>query len=180
LHFGVLLFYLEYSLLPSAPYPSPVKSFIEIPFPKNCQSIIIRNPKNLNMLRPVLFAAILAATFTFCNAFRERSKNSVTGEGIASGDIPFAIRAAPNNGSNHIRYGDVIAPVQSVSISPNGKMATIYFTYKDAVLGVTVINGKKREADQISDPFPADEGQLGLVLPQLSYNTVISGSIEMK
>ena len=132
------------------------------------------------MPRLVLFAAILAATFTLCNAFSTHSKNLVSGEGIASGDISFAIHAAAYDGSSSIRYGEVIASVQSVAISSNGKMATVYFTYRDALLGVTVINGKKREADKISDPFPAEEAQQSLVVPQLSYNTVISGSINVK
>ena len=131
------------------------------------------------MLRPVLFAAILAATFTLCNAFTNRSKNSVSGEGIASGNISFAIKAAGSDGMSRIRYGEVTATVQSVAVSPNGKMATIYFTYRDDLLGVTVINGKKRKPDQISDPFPADGRSPNEVVPQLSYNIVTSGNIEV-
>jgi hypothetical protein len=70
--------------------------------------------------------------------------------------------------------------VQSIAISPNGKMATVYFLYKESVLGVTVIDGKKGHPDQISDPFPADGQQTDVVVPRMSYNTVTSGEIHLR
>ena len=131
------------------------------------------------MPRLLRFTAIVI-TVLISTAFTKRSKTSVSGEGIASGNIPFTINAATTNGMSQIRYGDVTAPVQSVAISSNGKMATIYFTYRESILGVTVIDGKKRNPDQISDPFPADGQQTGIVVSNLSYNTVTSGDIQMR
>ena len=132
------------------------------------------------MQRRLRFAAIVTAVFLFSSAFINRSKNSVSGEGVASGNIPFAIHTNANNGISLIRYGNFTAPVKSVAVSSNGKMATIYFAYGDAILGLTVIDGKKKNPDQISDPFPADDQQLNSVVRRFSYNTVTSGAIHLR
>jgi len=132
------------------------------------------------MLRPFLFCAATIAVFIFSTAFIKHSKTTVSGEGVASGNISFAINADAGNGHGQIRYGDVTANIQSVAISMNGKMATIYFGYRETILGVTVIDGKKRSVDQISDPFPADNPKLNVVVPRLSYNEVTSGEIQLR
>jgi len=131
------------------------------------------------MLRYLQLTAVVF-TLTISTAFTRHSKTSVSGEGVASGKIPFGINTGAGNSTNQIRYGEVIAPVQSVAISANGKMATIYFLYRESVLGVTIINGKKHSPDQISDPFPADDQQTDVVMPRLSYNTVTSGEISLR
>jgi hypothetical protein len=132
------------------------------------------------MPRHLRFAAIITAVFLFSSAFSNHSRNSVSGEGVASGNIPFAIHTGADNAISQIRYGNVTAPVKSVAVSPNGKMATIYFTYREAILGITVIDGKKKNPDQISDPFPVDDQQLNSVVRRFSYNTVTSGAIHLK
>ena len=156
-----------------------LKSFLRSGFHRIARHTHIRNLKKLNMLRLLRLTAVVL-TVIISTAFTLRSKTSVSGEGIASGNIPFAINAMVTKGSSQIRYGEVTASVQSVAISSHGKMATIYFVYKESVLGVTVIDGKKRAPDQISDPFPVDGQQTDVVVPRLSYNTVTSGEIELR
>jgi hypothetical protein len=131
------------------------------------------------MLRHLRSAIVITAVFIISSAFSRHFKSSVSGEGVASGNIPFAIHT-DNDGVSQIRYGNVTAPVKSVAVSSNGKMATIYFVFGDTILGVTVIDGRKKNPDQISDPFPADDQQLTTVVPRFSYNTVTSGSIQLR
>jgi len=132
------------------------------------------------MLRYLQFTVVITLFFIGSTAFSNHFKKSISGEGIASGNIPFTINATATHGLSQIRYGNVTAPVQSVAIAANGKMATVYFNYHEAILGITVIDGKKGNPDQISDPFPADVQQLNMVVPRFSYNEVTSGAIHLR
>jgi hypothetical protein len=126
-----------------------------------------------------LVTVLLLPVFFAINAFTVNSKNTVAAKGMASG-IYFNYTAGANGAS--ITYGAVTAPVQCVAVSAANKTATIYFFYKGATLGITVVDGNeaKGEIDSISDPFPVDAPDCSTVLPQFSYNSVTSGSILIK
>jgi len=129
--------------------------------------------------------ALLAAVTLAISAFTDSPKNSVSGGGIASGNIQFNLNALNDKDSKpgRISYGNVSASVECVAVSSTKKMATIYFSYSGSILGVTIVDGgegKYASSDLISDPFVVDEMDCSAVIPQNAYNKVTSGNIHLK